>query len=98
MTAHHGDGRLELCCAFDFRHHDVRKPAGRARADGSNVGLEMLAVGIVHARADAAETVLVAGDQVADQRGMVAFVAGGSAVLAIEGDVEHRTQLLLQRQ
>ena len=51
---------------------------------------------VVHAHADAVEAVAFVVEQADHQLGVRRLVAGGGAVLAVEGDVEQGAKLLLQ--
>jgi hypothetical protein len=74
----------------------VGEPARGGADDDLDVLREVGASDIVQTRADAVEAVVVAIDERRDQLGVGALVAGAGTVLAVEGDVENGTKLLLQ--
>jgi hypothetical protein len=79
-------------------HHVGQLPCRRAD-DVRDIACEVLVADVVQAHADApALGTAGAGvvQQARHQLGMFAFLAGGSAVLAVEGDVEDGPKLLLQ--
>ncbi len=80
----------------DLGHHHI----GQARAGGAHQHVDVLAparVGrVMDAHADAVVGIERAVDQLRAQLGMLALMADGGAVLAVEGDVKDGAKLLLQ--
>jgi hypothetical protein len=98
MALDRGDRMPDRRHAVGLGHDNIGQPRGGGAANDFNVGFEERTLDIMHPGADPAMPVFATAQELADQHGVGGFIAGGSAVFAIESDVEYRAQLLLQRE